>query len=446
MEPQYKIIPDLQDQDCLTIHPNTAKRKNISVSKKSFLRFGIQALEIKLKTSTRINENEVKLSVGMIESLRIPLSGRYEIRSVDNEILIGPYIGILAASKKSSLEQSVQHLSNYLYDYAHIGGAVAAFSLEGIDPTRYTIDGYVFNPDTKKWEQGVYSYPAAVFKIIYLDKRWRNHFQTVLGNRIFNSYVFSKWEMYKWLSQVPHLKPHLPETILYKQPQDLESFLNLHQQIYVKPINGSMGAGIFKVSKTGENLKIDYNKDDIPHETTLSNVFDLAEFFRSQFKGKKYILQQALDLIAFEGQKIDFRIVMVKNQAGVWKDMCMVAKYGQHGSIVTNICAGGTAEIGEITLEKIFDLSFKEVFRWRKHISHILHEVAQSIEQFGVHCGNLGIDIAIDTQRRIWIIEINNLNPSPLIALDINDRPLFYQIKLMNMLYAKRLAGFPEES
>ncbi|KYD25185.1 hypothetical protein [Parageobacillus toebii] len=52
MNPKYKIIPDLQAQDCLTIHPNTAKQKNISALKKWFLRFGIQALEIKLKISS----------------------------------------------------------------------------------------------------------------------------------------------------------------------------------------------------------------------------------------------------------------------------------------------------------------------------------------------------------------------------------------------------------
>jgi YheC/D like ATP-grasp len=445
MNPKYKIIPDLQAQDCLTIHPNTAKQKNISALKKWFLRFGIQALEIKLKISSRLNENEMKLSIGVIESLRIPLSGRYEIRREGNEILIGPYIGILTASKKSSLDDSVQYLSNYLYDYDRIGGAIVAFSLEGMDPFKYTIEGYMFNPDTKEWEQGVYSYPAAVFKTIYLNKSWRNHFQTIFGNRLFNSYVFNKWEMYKWLSQASHLKQYLPETILYKKPEDLESFLNLHRQIYVKPLHGSMGERIFKVSKSEEHgLKLQYHQDGIPYEMTFSNLFSLADFFKSQFKGKKYILQQALDLISFEEKKIDFRIVMVKDQAGVWNDMCMVAKYGQQGSIVTNILAGGTAEIGEITLQKIFGLSTEEVFKWRKEISRIVHEAAQRIEQCGVHCGNLGIDIGIDTQRRMWIIEMNNLNPSPLFALDINDRPLFYRIKLLNMLYAKRLAGFPE--
>lgn len=444
MEPQYIIIPDLQDQNCLTINPNTANRKNILVQKKWFLRFGIQVLEIKLKTSSSINENEVKLSLSVIDSLNIPLCCRYEIRPVDNEILIGPYIGILVASRKDYLERSVQYLSNYLYDYAHIGGAVVAFSLEGIDPAQNSIDGYIFNPETNKWEQGVYSFPAAVFKITYINKRWRNYFQTVLGNRIFNSYVFNKWEMYEWLSQVPQLNQHLPETILYKDPKDLEAFLHLHQQIYVKPVNGSHGVGIYKVSKMGGNYNIDYDQDGVHYKFSISNVFDLAEFFSRQFKRKKYVLQQAINLISIEGRKIDFRIVMAKNQAGVWKDMIMVAKYGKSGSIVTNIKSGGSAEIGEITLKKMLDLSEKEVFQWRQKISHLILEAVKSIEQFGVHCGNLGIDIGIDTQKKIWLIEMNNFNPDPSIARDVNNRQIFYQIKHMNMLYAKKLAGFPE--
>lgn len=446
MNPKYKIVPDLQAQNSLTIHPNTAKYHKLAFSKKWFIRFGIQAVEINLKQSSMILENEVKLPIGIIESLRIPLSGRYEIRQDGNELLIGPYIGLLTTSKKSSLDESVQFLSNYFYEYENLGGAIAAFSLEGMDPHEYTIEGYMYNPETKGWDKGVYSYPAAVFKTIFLNKKWRNHFQTIFGNRLFNSYVFNKWEMYKWLSQISLLKPHLSETILYKKREDLEFLLDIHQQIYVKPIQGSMGERIFKVTKmVGTSLKLEYQQGGLPYEKEFSNLFDLDDFFKSEFNGKKYLLQRAIDLISIEGKKIDFRIIMVKDQAGIWNDLCMVAKYGQKKSIVTNILAGGTAEIGEITLKKIFGLSSEEVNTWRKEISNITYEAVQRIEQCGVHCGNLGIDIAIDNERQMWIIEINNLNPSPLFALDINDRTLFYKIKSMNLLYAKKLAGFPKD-
>ncbi|MES9740150.1 hypothetical protein ABWK46_22905 [Peribacillus frigoritolerans] len=175
-----------------------AKQNNITARKRWFLRFGIQALEIKLRTSSSLEENELKISVDVIENLRIPLNCRFEIRRENNEILLGPYIGILTASKKSSLDESVQYLSNYLYDYDHIGGAALAFSLESINPIENTIEGYLYNSEMKKWEPGVFAYPASVFKIIFLNKYWRNHFQTVFGRRFFNSYVFNKWEMYKW--------------------------------------------------------------------------------------------------------------------------------------------------------------------------------------------------------------------------------------------------------
>ena len=445
MEPKYKIIPDLQSPGCFTIHPNTAKRKNLSSLKKWFLRFGLQAIEMKLKTSSKVDENEVKLSVEIIEALNIPLCGRYEVRPVGNEILLGPYIGVLVASDHDGLEKVVRPFSNYLYSYPHIGGAVVLFSLEGIDPARYTIEGYLYNPDTEDWEWGVYSYPASVFKLIHFGKRWRNHFQTVFGNRFFNSYVFNKWEMFDWLCRVPQLKAHLPETVLYEKPRDLESFLEKHRRIYVKPVNGSMGIGVFQVTRSENRLNIAYDAKGVHYETSVADAADLAKFFKSRFNGKKYILQQALNLISWNGQKIDFRVVLVKDGAGVWRDLGMVARYGRGGSVVTNISAGGSAEVGEKTLRRMFGLSEEEMFRWRKQISAIVLSAARRIEQVGVHCGNLGIDIGIDADRNVWIIEMNNMNPSPMIALDIGDRQMFYQIKRMNLLYAKRLAGFPEE-
>lgn len=440
-----KIVPDLHANNCLTIHPDAAKSHNLSANKKWFLRFGTQAVEMKLRTSSVLNEDEIKLSVSIIDLLRIPINCRFEICREKNEILLGPFIGILVGANKSYLDENVQYLSNYLYDYDHIGGAIIAFSLEGIDPLRYTIDGYLYSPETEKWEPGIFPYPASVIKIIYLNKEWRNHFQTVFGHRYFNSYVFNKWEMYKWLSHEPQLNSYLPKTIIYHTPQDVENLLGEHNEIFIKPVHGSMGDRIYRVKKSrGASLQVEFQQAGEPQKSNFSNIHELGVFLKKQFKGKTIILQQSLDLITYQEKKIDFRIVMVKNQSGDWEDMCMVAKYGKEGSIVTNILAGGTAEIGEKTLQKIFGISEEAAFRFRKEISRISHEAVHCIEECGVHCGNLGIDIAIDTSSKVWIIEINNLNPSPLFALDINDRQLFYQIKRLNMLYAKRLAGFPE--
>ena len=89
-----KVIPDLHANNCLTIHPDVAKYHNLSSNKKWFLRFGTQALEMKLKTSSVLNEDEIKLSISIIKLLRIPINCRFEIRRENNEILLGPFIGI----------------------------------------------------------------------------------------------------------------------------------------------------------------------------------------------------------------------------------------------------------------------------------------------------------------------------------------------------------------
>jgi hypothetical protein len=65
-------------------------------------------------------------------------------------------------------------------------------------------------------------------------------------------------------------------------------------------------------------------------------------------------------------------------------------------------------------------------------------------EQYGIHCGNLGLDLAIDTRNKLWILEINNQNPDHYIALLAGYENIFLQARLTNMLYCKYLAGFGE--
>ncbi|HHW48361.1 MAG TPA: hypothetical protein GXX14_07065 [Clostridiaceae bacterium] len=60
----------------------------------------------------------------------------------------------------------------------------------------------------------------------------------------------------------------------------------------------------------------------------------------------------------------------------------------------------------------------------------------------GVNCGNFGVDIGIDREGHLWLIEVNNRDPDPSIALDIHDKPLYYSLKTGILYYAKSLAGF----
>lgn len=102
---------------------------------------------------------------------------------------------------------------------------------------------------TDSFEEGTYYYPASIFKRIGMVKELRDHFHTLLGDAVFNNYIFNKWEAHQWLNSIDNVKDHIPHTILYETPKDIREFLNKYDTAYIKPIYGSQGIGIVKIEK-----------------------------------------------------------------------------------------------------------------------------------------------------------------------------------------------------
>jgi hypothetical protein len=69
-------------------------------------------------------------------------------------------------------------------------------------------------------------------------------------------------------------------------------------------------------------------------------------------------------------------------------------------------------------------------------------DVCNALDESGINCGTLGLDIGVDKTGHLWLIEINNRDPNPSIALNIHDVHLYYQLKTGPLFYAKFLAGF----
>jgi glutathione synthase/RimK-type ligase-like ATP-grasp enzyme len=426
------------------LSPVTAATLGLKEREIRFLRFGLLCCTVNITTASELKPQEVILSQNIVDCLRLPLSMSYELTICESQLLIGPYIGILAAKSDSRLHNSIQSLSNYMHNYQAIGGAILAFSLDGVDVVNQQITGYMFNPSTKDWVAGTYGYPAAIMQRIRTNSYWRSHFQAKLGNRVFNNYVFNKWEMYQWLQAIPALQPYLPETALYQGPRSILPFIERHGRIYIKPITGSQGAGVVSAEGRSKCVILRYNLGGQPQETICETRRQLVSILRPLLGTSRCIVQQGLDLIRSEDRIIDFRLILAKNQARVWEDFGLIARYGPPCSVVSNISSGGKAVSGEQALRDL-QLTEQAVFNVRQVMRALALTASTQLETCGIHCGNLGIDLGLDQTGKIWLIEINNRDPNHTIALDIGDRQMFYRIKQANMLYAKSLAGFVEE-
>ncbi|MED1563564.1 YheC/YheD family protein [Alkalihalobacillus alcalophilus] len=264
----------------------------------------------------------------------------------------------------------------------------------------------------------------------------REHFQTVLGFRVFNSNTFNKWEMHECLFNHYDIKQYLPETTLYKSNKDVFSFLNEHEQIYIKPLSGKKGVGIQRIKKVGEEVLF----NDGFHEKKIP-INSLADELK-QLEPEQFLLQQGLKLKLFEESIVDFRLILMKDYQGKWKDVGLIGRRGIAGKITSNRSGGGQVERGEKTLSEVYRLSHLEVTSIRQQFSELAFKIGEALDKSGVHFGRLGIDVALDDQLKLWLIEINHKSPNDYTAFYAGEEALFYETRLLNMLYCKRLAGF----
>lgn len=442
MNQRYKIIPNFASSGLIIFNPDEKSKTAIKNRKLAYIKFGIRCCEVKVEVSREIEMNEILISHEIIEALKIPTFLSYEMIFDKSNIIFGPYIGMLTEKKEDRLNEIIYNLKSYVYGYEEIGGAVLVFSEEGVDMDKQIIRGFLFNPESGNWEHGNFPYPASIFKRTGIKKSLRNHFHSLLGDAVFNDYIFNKWETYQWLTCFDTLKGHLPYTVLYNRPKDIREFLNEYNTAYVKPIYGSQGVGIVKLKRKGSWVFAYYSEEEEKKEECFKSIAELNGFLKYYLNKNRFIVQEYVDLLSKNGRTIDFRALIVKDQHGVWQDIGMIARYGVKGSITNNVSTGGSAELAEITLKSMLNLSDDEAEKFRKRMSNIAVDAAKGLEESGINCGNLGIDLGVDVNRTIWIIEINNRDPNHTIALDAKDRQMFFRARLLNMLYAKKLAGF----
>ncbi|MGO0062636.1 YheC/YheD family endospore coat-associated protein [Brevibacillus fluminis] len=436
-----------QVRGMLSLHPQMAESLGIAGDTTMLLRYGALSEKIHVTLSSgAVGENEAALSRETIASLRIPLFSRYEIAVNEQEIRLGPYIGFLVSHSMKNMKEHLHKLDEYLALYEQVGGTVIAFALSGVNTRRQTIRGYVFHPQTKRWIIGTYSYPAALFiKIGMLPVRYRDHFQSIMGDTVFNNFNYHKWKMHQLL-QSSGLGNYLPVSQLYRKSGDLLHFLQHHQQAYVKPIRGSQGKSIWKIVRLNQGYLVRSRVEGNNRKHFIATDQLFSTFVRKRLRPQTCMMQKAIRLFSANNRIFDFRVIMVKNQAGKWEDMGLITRYGKPGSIVSNIKAGGSAETGERTLRQTFGLTEHKANRMRKKLSLLAHRVARSLDAAGIHCGNMGVDIGMDTERNVWIIEIQHNNPDHTLALDANERGLYQAILRNHLLYMKWLAGFGRQA
>ena len=153
----------------------------------------------------------------------------------------------------------------------------------------------------------------------------------------------------------------MPETLITKDPQEVDEFRRKHRDIIVKPLYGNGGAGIFHL------------KDDD------RNLASLLEMFSQMFR-EPFIVQRYLP----EVRKGDKRIILIDGKA-----VGAINRVPAEHDSRSNMHVGGRAEHSELTA--------------REH--EICERIGPSLKERGFIL--VGIDVIGD-----WLTEINVTSPT----------------------------------
>jgi len=244
----------------------------------------------------------------------------------------------------------------------------------------------------------------------------------------------NKLETYRQLSIVDTIRPFLPETADCDCPESIFYFLQKYGAVYLKPIISSLAVGVYKISKDSKGYIVEHH----PSKTekvlkACGDTKELQEVLKPALEEKPYLAQQPLNLIRYENRPVDFRAHLFKNDLGKWTVLIIKARIGPIAGVVTGPGWGGYRTPAEDILEKIF--SREETAAILKNIREAVLAIAWEIDR--AHAkpfGELGFDMAVDANKKIWMIEVN---PKPNWNL-----PPGVDIKKMEKKMAEHLLAY----
>jgi hypothetical protein len=410
--------------------------------KKILLNIGLWRKEVNIEVSEDLSADIIGVSPQLFSNFTIPENLTFEVRIKDRNLIIGPLIAFMPVSRTESLTPERLHkYKDYLIHYEDIKGLVFICGTDGMDLNTKTIKGFYYDPNEEDglWKEGVFPYPGAFYRKTGYSKRIHEELVSVLGDSVFNTYFFNKWELWEWLSPYPQARQYLPHTTKLVSIDSLDNMLERYKEVYLKKIDSHKAKGILKVSRSEKGYHFIYR---LKGEEVISDRKQAAVFLKEINSEHDYLIQQALPIKKHENRPFDFRVILQKNGQKKWGCSGIIARFGKKESIATNFLLDGYALSGYEALQKVFKLNKRDAFLIEQEIIKACRDCSELLNRVGGHYGDLGIDVIVDENLKIWILEINKLHDHkfPLYALE--DKQMYYKVVSTPLFYAKALTGF----
>lgn len=300
---------------------------------------------------------------------------------------------------------------------SRLGLLVYAFAPQDVDWKRGVVRGFRALDPHGAWHRGPYPLPSVLYdqtKSRRLARSLASHNLrsrlTQRGTVLLGPGFLTKHQVVAILKQVPALEPYLPESLPASQ-RNVRVLLSRYPTVYVKHVNGTLGFGVVRISHhAGGGYR--WEAASGFRRTVRLRLPTLTALERRLAKTTRHgtwLVQRGVDLARFHGRSADIRILVQKDGNGQWLLTTAFAKVAAPGQVVTNIGAGGSLHrLDEVLRQAVTHQRWKStVTDVKARLTEVAFLVAEALDRTLGPLAELGLDLGLDTEGRVWLIEAN---------------------------------------
>jgi glutathione synthase/RimK-type ligase-like ATP-grasp enzyme len=314
-----------------------------------------------------------------------------------------------------------------------VGIRLIIFSPLDIDWERGRVLGFVYVP-SRGWRSRYYPVPRLIYDRLFPSSgTWGLYYNQVIRMRrvfrvrMLNRGLRGKWQMYRIVRRYEDLRPYLPETRLGSY-RNLSVMLAKYSTVFVKPVFGSGGKGICRIQRGRDGYLVDRSgRPRIRTHSLLGVIYALGGINR------RYLIQQGLKLNYLNGRTFDVRSIVQRNGQGEWQVSGKAIRAGRRGRITSNLHTGGRAYNVSSVLQQYFPDRAEEI---EKEMEALAVRVAEVMSQRAGPLCDLGLDMGVDVNGKVWLIEVNS-KPGRTVFLRMGDREGRRRVVQTLMEYAR---------
>jgi hypothetical protein len=402
----------------LLLPDSFVKKHGISGKNPLTLEYGLQTATVHFETTSATSSIKIRESLAYRFTLLEEITYSFHFHSTTRRLVIGPLVGVLIYRMAATEEGPFGGITDFCREIVQTcrtrGGLGFIFTVEQISEENDIVNGWTYY--NYHWIKRKFPVPRCVYNRIG-SRRTEEKEETrekisiikSKGALFFNEQFLDKWHIHERMSILPETAPFSPYTKLYTGAGSLEAMLEKHPYIYLKPSSGSLGRGIIRLARTSNGYVCQYASLNGTVTCRYETFGTLHQMLHSRIGKQHYLMQQGLHLIKYRGGIVDFRALVQKSKYGKWSITSVVGRSAPTSkSIVSNVARGGTM----VSLDRsLIAAGFSPMERKtitasvRQHALSIARLFEQCIEG---HYAELGIDLGVDKNGKVWLLEINS--------------------------------------